>query len=321
MNINGRMKVKTLKAQFKSEFGLTLRVYDGRSFADDESTLASIRKGDAKGGEFSPRKNTKVGNLEDKIVELFGIKNQVAGSDDSYLCDNDLTLAKALVIDEVKLDKRKKKANTVDNTETDVADDNDLENVNFIAEQSGEFGIGELLGARLDEFKLAFEQKSLMTSVFVDTPFEVVDSYFTGLLMTEDSLDEWDIPTAELKTEGEIGFPCIDEEYKKGIYLIYTVLSDRYEVNLNLKDKDSLIFKGPEINIGGLEPDFEAGELSEYTLAHSVVIDNKEENVLDYMEDLDGLRQSIIIVQVTEDGEDNVLYSNCNGDEEYYDYL
>ena len=29
----------------------------GRSFADDDSTLASIRKGDSKGGEFSPRKN------------------------------------------------------------------------------------------------------------------------------------------------------------------------------------------------------------------------------------------------------------------------
>ena len=194
-----------------------------------------------------------------------------------------MTLAKAIVDDEVKLEKKKKKANTTDNAETenDLEDDSNFENVNFIAEQSGEFGIGELLGDRLDEFKLAFEKKSLMASVFVDTPFEIVDSYFTGLLMTEDSLDEWDIPTAELKTEGEIGFPCIDEEYKQGIYLIYTVFSDRYEVDLSLKDKDSLIFKGPEINIGGLEPDFEAGELSEYTLAHSVIIDNKEEHILD----------------------------------------
>jgi hypothetical protein len=67
MNINGRVKVKTLKAQFFEEFGLTIRVYDGRSFADDNATLASIRRGDSIGGEFSPRKNTKVGNLEDKI--------------------------------------------------------------------------------------------------------------------------------------------------------------------------------------------------------------------------------------------------------------
>ena len=109
LNINGRMKVKTLKTDFKKEFGLTLRVYDGRSFADEDATLASIRKGDSKGGEFSPRRNTKVGNLEDKIQELFGIKTQVAGSDDSYLCDNDKTLAGALEADEKLMVKREKR--------------------------------------------------------------------------------------------------------------------------------------------------------------------------------------------------------------------
>jgi len=46
LNISGRMKVKTLKAGFKENFGLTLRVYDGRSFADDNATLAATRKGD-----------------------------------------------------------------------------------------------------------------------------------------------------------------------------------------------------------------------------------------------------------------------------------
>ena len=107
LNINGRMKVKTLRADFKKEFGLTLRVYDGRSFADDDSTLAAIRKGDSKGGEFGPRKNTKVGNLEDKIMDMFGIKTQVAGSDDSYLCNNDLTLSGALEADQKKMEKKR----------------------------------------------------------------------------------------------------------------------------------------------------------------------------------------------------------------------
>jgi hypothetical protein len=115
MNINGRMKVKTLKSQFETEFGLTLRVYDGRSFADDESTLASIRKGDSKGGEFAPRKNTKIGNLEDKVEEMFGIKVQIAGSDDSYLCGNDLTLLGAFEKDEKKLGRKiKKEAKSAD---------------------------------------------------------------------------------------------------------------------------------------------------------------------------------------------------------------
>ena len=117
LNINGRMKVKTLRADFKKEFGLSLRVYDGRSFADDDATLASIRKGDSKGGEFAPRKNTKVGNLEDKIMDMFGIKTQVSGSDDSYLCDNDLTLTGALEADERKMG-RKEKTNRKEKEET-----------------------------------------------------------------------------------------------------------------------------------------------------------------------------------------------------------
>lgn len=113
LNINGRMKVKTLRADFLEEFGLTLRIYDGRSFADENATLASIRKGDSKGGEFSPKRNTKVGNLEDKIMDMFGIKTQVAGSDDSYLCNNDLTLAGALEEDDKKLSRKEKKADRV----------------------------------------------------------------------------------------------------------------------------------------------------------------------------------------------------------------
>ena len=99
LKIDGRMKVKTLKDKFKKEFGLTLRVYNGNKFAEDDATLASIRKGDAKGGEFSPRTNMKVDTFEKKMKDLFGIKVQVAGSDDSYLCKNDLTLSEALKVD------------------------------------------------------------------------------------------------------------------------------------------------------------------------------------------------------------------------------
>jgi len=122
LNINGRMKVKTLRADFKKEFGLMLRVYEGRSFADDDATLASIRKGDSKGGEFAPQRNTKVGNLEDKIMDMFGIKTQVAGSDDSYLCDNDKTLAGALQEDEKVLARKVKKAAKKESVSTSDTD-------------------------------------------------------------------------------------------------------------------------------------------------------------------------------------------------------
>ncbi len=136
LNINGRMKVKTLKADFKEEFGLTLRVYDGRSFADNDATLASIRKGDSKGGEFSPKRNTKVGNLEDKILELFGIKTQVAGSDDSYLCNNDFTLAAALEYDEKKMGKKVKKVGENTIRDEEIIDTESIEDLLDICEDS-----------------------------------------------------------------------------------------------------------------------------------------------------------------------------------------
>ena len=40
----GQTKVSTLQERFKSEFGLTLRVYDGRSFAEPDATIGQVRK-------------------------------------------------------------------------------------------------------------------------------------------------------------------------------------------------------------------------------------------------------------------------------------
>jgi hypothetical protein len=92
LSISGKMKVKTLKANFKEEYGSTLRVYVGKKFADDDATLASIRKEDAKGGEVKINGKMLVGNFEKKILEEFGIVIQVATPDDSKLSDNSLTL-------------------------------------------------------------------------------------------------------------------------------------------------------------------------------------------------------------------------------------
>ena len=119
LKIQGKMKVKTLKADFKEEFGLSLRVYDGKSFADVESTLASIRKSENKGGELTPKRNMLVGNLEDKLMELFGIKTQISGSNDAYLCNDNLTLASALEEDAKKLARKAKKAEKKNSDDTD----------------------------------------------------------------------------------------------------------------------------------------------------------------------------------------------------------
>ena len=91
-SISGKMKVKTLKANFKEEYGSTLRVYVGKKFADDDATLASIRKEDAKGGEVKINGKMLVGNFEKKILEECGIVIQVATPDDSKLSDDAMTL-------------------------------------------------------------------------------------------------------------------------------------------------------------------------------------------------------------------------------------
>lgn len=111
MNISGRMKVKSLKKEFNAEFGLVIRVYDGNKFADDDATIASLRKGGEIKGEFSPQKNMKVGSFEDRMKADFGLKIQIAGSDDSYLCSDTLTLSKALENDKKRIEKRSKQNN------------------------------------------------------------------------------------------------------------------------------------------------------------------------------------------------------------------
>lgn len=97
-NLDGRMKVKSLKNEFKKNFGGTLRVYNTpacKSFADDNATLASIRAEGKKGGEIKVSGNLQVGNFEKKVAELYGIGVQVATKDDSKLADNKLTLTAA----------------------------------------------------------------------------------------------------------------------------------------------------------------------------------------------------------------------------------
>jgi len=160
LNINGRMKVKTLRADFLEEFGLTLRIYDGRSFADEDATLASIRKGDSKGGEFAPKRNTKIGNLEDKIMDLFGIKTQVSGSDDSYLCNNDLTLSGALEEDNNIIGKRERKSTlseeTADESESTITDNRD-----------GSVGFGKAVENILEDLQNAEEDEDSLIITFL----------------------------------------------------------------------------------------------------------------------------------------------------------
>ena len=97
--LDGRMKVKTLKDNFKKNFGSTLRVYKSATcrgaFADDNATLASIRAEGKAGGELTVGGNLKVGNFEKKVADMYGIGVQVANADNSKLADDNITLVAA----------------------------------------------------------------------------------------------------------------------------------------------------------------------------------------------------------------------------------
>ncbi len=90
-------KVKTLKANFKKEFGSTLRVYKGVNFADDDALLATLMSAEGKknGGDFKVGGNMKVGTFEKTMKSSYGIKVQVANKDNSALVDDNLTLTQS----------------------------------------------------------------------------------------------------------------------------------------------------------------------------------------------------------------------------------
>ena len=93
--VSGPMQVKTLKSQFKTAFGSTLRVYNGVGFADPSATLASIRSGNTKGGSMKINGNLQVANFESKFKDAFGIKVRVANSTNTALASPTMTLSEA----------------------------------------------------------------------------------------------------------------------------------------------------------------------------------------------------------------------------------
>lgn len=144
LKVSGRMTVKRLKENFKNEFGGTLRVYDGREKADDNATLASIRRNeDAKGGELVCNRHLTVGSFERRMRDIFGIKVQVATPDDWTLALDGITLSKLKDIPEKtsKADMEqfvayKRKAKNVESVEADSTGVNDNIELRDISEKA-----------------------------------------------------------------------------------------------------------------------------------------------------------------------------------------
>jgi hypothetical protein len=91
MNVDQRKKVSSFQSDFKSEFGVGIRVYKGVKLADDVALKSLTAKG-AKGGAIDFGGNTKVKSVEKAFKDQMGIKVQVEDKKGG-LANNDATLA------------------------------------------------------------------------------------------------------------------------------------------------------------------------------------------------------------------------------------
>jgi len=93
ISINGRKIVRTLKREFRAEYGLTLDVKQGKSnvSANTGKTLAEVRAPGAPGGKsFAISGRMNVGTVEKKFGEM-GIRINIKKSRGGHI-SNDVTL-------------------------------------------------------------------------------------------------------------------------------------------------------------------------------------------------------------------------------------
>lgn len=93
-------KIKTIQAEFKNNFGLTLRVYKGKALADSQMTFAQLNQKTSKtvnaaNADLVIRANLNIAQFEKLIDEHFGVTVQVANEFDTHCIDNKYTLGQA----------------------------------------------------------------------------------------------------------------------------------------------------------------------------------------------------------------------------------
>ena len=93
IKVSGKLHVSSLKERFLKTFGVSIRVYHGVKFAEEDATLASVRvEGAGPSREFAVHGATKVGNVEKQFLENIGVKIQIEDAA-GQLADNGVTLA------------------------------------------------------------------------------------------------------------------------------------------------------------------------------------------------------------------------------------
>ena len=99
-DIQPNQKVKTVQADFKENFGLTLRVYKGKTLADSNLTFAQLHQRTSKDVNWNAedlkiRANMTIKQVEDMIDNHFGLTVQVANEYDTYCVGNHYTIGQA----------------------------------------------------------------------------------------------------------------------------------------------------------------------------------------------------------------------------------
>jgi hypothetical protein len=99
-HIAANKKLKTIQAEFKENFGLTLRIYKGKQLADPEMTIAGLNKKTsseihANNVDLSIKASLNIGEFEKLIENHFGLTIQVANEFDTYCVNNKYTLGQA----------------------------------------------------------------------------------------------------------------------------------------------------------------------------------------------------------------------------------
>ena len=91
-------KLKTISADFKKAFNLTLVFYKGVQIADGELTLAALNKKttkDVKANALKIKGSTKVGDAEKLFDANFGVTVQIKDAEGKKLVPNEITIGQA----------------------------------------------------------------------------------------------------------------------------------------------------------------------------------------------------------------------------------
>lgn len=93
-------KLKTISADFKSAFNLSLVFYKGVQIADSDLTLAALNKKTTKDVKTSAdglkiKASMKVGDVEKLFDQNFGVTVQVKDAEGKKLVPNEITLGQA----------------------------------------------------------------------------------------------------------------------------------------------------------------------------------------------------------------------------------